>query len=490
MTTVQATAAVKGCKLPNTFNPYEDSVIFTSEGRRMKGRSIGSERLEQIIRNYARFYFHPSAAEGAGGAQTKDAIIQTVIVVMKAFRPFGTFIVCDSSGCWEATEGTVRKDIEGIFLQHAGTVPPIPNTVTTSGISHRLSVDSSQAAAESAQITTSLVGAVQPVPANSLFLKSRWTRSMMLGIPPDEAVKEEDNEGDRLNAEQVDKEDSDIVEDEPSMASSSALRNQIKLEDLVPDSTPTGAPKTKRILPEEFVPPAGTVVIAKGHAKNLPGNRKLLELTRRYLHEYSKKTATRQQRASIIRDIMVRMYKQCPTGAFVKVEGGRYWEADEHTAREKISQMFRNLLVGSYKSSSKYKSALRRDRKKMTKIAENLPTIKTPSQSCSNVNDPTPKASAGSTSGFPASNSSSISRSDNNSVVHEWGKSIDAVAVRTSSRIADTHHTTSTQGTKFRLAAGYDPNLLMYHKTAAHRPNFGHEGFAIDGQRSVPERFA
>jgi len=83
-----------------------------------------------------------------------------------------------------------------------------------------------------------------------------------------------------------------------------------------------------------------------------------------YLPRYEQ-TTQRQQKIEIVSRIYREIQENCGPmgGAFVKSDGQHWWEVSETTAREKITASFRNILCDRYKSSSKNKSARRRQRR-------------------------------------------------------------------------------------------------------------------------------
>jgi hypothetical protein len=124
-------------------------------------------------------------------------------------------------------------------------------------------------------------------------------------------------------------------------------------------------PTKKRQLPTSFKPTADTVIIAKG--KNIrfePGNQKLEAVVRNHLDEYQGGNGGRIEKALIVRRVILSILADSPDDyGFVKFDGKRYWEADELSVREKVSSMFRNQLEDMYRSSTKIKSARRRQKK-------------------------------------------------------------------------------------------------------------------------------
>lgn len=131
-------------------------------------------------------------------------------------------------------------------------------------------------------------------------------------------------------------------------------------------------PKEKQLLPSTFTPSESTVLIGKGRApREAPGNKKLQALVSAQVYVYSQ-CQERKVRAGIIKGIMEEIAKTCSDddAPFAKFYGGRWWRVDETTIRENISAAFRNKLSDKYKSSTKHKSAKRRNLKAIKRAAK------------------------------------------------------------------------------------------------------------------------
>ena len=130
-------------------------------------------------------------------------------------------------------------------------------------------------------------------------------------------------------------------------------------------------PKEKQLLPSTFTPSESTVLIGKGRTpREAPGNKKLQALVSAQVYVYSQ-CQERKVRAGIIKGIMGEIAKTCSDddAPFAKFYGGRWWRVDETTIRENISATFRNKLSDKYKSSTKHKSAKRRNLKAIKRAA-------------------------------------------------------------------------------------------------------------------------
>mmetsp|Transcript_19821 Transcript_19821/g.48700 ORF Transcript_19821/g.48700 Transcript_19821/m.48700 type:complete len:280 (+) Transcript_19821:303-1142(+) len=116
-------------------------------------------------------------------------------------------------------------------------------------------------------------------------------------------------------------------------------------------------------LPEDFVPQPYTVHIGRGKVcSETTGNRRLKVIVDSFLQEYRKAT-TKIEKSVIVSKIVDIIHDACPTGAFVKFQGGKWWEVGDYAAREKVGSMLRDSLSEKYRSSSKAKLARRKQAK-------------------------------------------------------------------------------------------------------------------------------
>ncbi len=121
-------------------------------------------------------------------------------------------------------------------------------------------------------------------------------------------------------------------------------------------------------LPLWFANSKTTVVIGKGHLpRKTPGNHLLRQLVRDRLQAY--KESNRRGRAVIVSDIYKTIQSRNPDGRYFGnfSRAGKWEEAKEHSARDKIAATFRDSLSDLYKSSTKSKVAKRRKRKEETR---------------------------------------------------------------------------------------------------------------------------
>jgi hypothetical protein len=147
------------------------------------------------------------------------------------------------------------------------------------------------------------------------------------------------------------------------------------------------------LLPLDFTPTPYTVVCGRGNrcALNV-GNRRLQVIASMFIGRYS--LADRKEDKSIIvSDILEMVQEACPdkSMAFVRYSEGRWWEADNLHAREKIGAVLRDCLHSKYKSSTKSKLQKRKVRKATAKKAQMLKNLdKVRTQSAHLKVDPIP----------------------------------------------------------------------------------------------------
>eukprot|EP00526_Cylindrotheca_closterium_P015232 CAMPEP_0113635032 /NCGR_PEP_ID=MMETSP0017_2-20120614/18251_1 /TAXON_ID=2856 /ORGANISM="Cylindrotheca closterium" /LENGTH=252 /DNA_ID=CAMNT_0000545775 /DNA_START=40 /DNA_END=794 /DNA_ORIENTATION=- /assembly_acc=CAM_ASM_000147 len=129
------------------------------------------------------------------------------------------------------------------------------------------------------------------------------------------------------------------------------------------------APKSKQCLPESFQPLEDSVIIGKGKMPaQATGNKRLRELVDVQLQNYAN-AKYKRDKTFIVTNILHTIQDLCPSGAFVKFDGERWWEVSDRISREKIACMFRDSLSGQYKSSNKNKVAKRRAQRAMKRTA-------------------------------------------------------------------------------------------------------------------------
>ncbi|KAG7365795.1 hypothetical protein IV203_028465 [Nitzschia inconspicua] len=109
-------------------------------------------------------------------------------------------------------------------------------------------------------------------------------------------------------------------------------------------------------LGRNYMPGHNAVICGRGKAcASSPGNKKL----RTYIGSFAKSyesAANKEQKSTIVSTI-ISLIEEPEGGAFVKFEESTWWKVDEAYAREKIGNLFRDVLHTKYRSSSKAKQA-------------------------------------------------------------------------------------------------------------------------------------
>ena len=130
-------------------------------------------------------------------------------------------------------------------------------------------------------------------------------------------------------------------------------------------------------LPIDFQPDHLSVVIGRGRAFNeAAGNQNLKVLATYFVRRY-KEAPSKQDKSDIVSRIVQMVEDACPDGGFVTLNGGRWWTVDEHTKRDGVARVLRDLLSDKYKSSSKSKVARRRVARDKKRAAANSSSPKT-----------------------------------------------------------------------------------------------------------------
>jgi hypothetical protein len=121
-----------------------------------------------------------------------------------------------------------------------------------------------------------------------------------------------------------------------------------------------------KMLPFDFQPTPYSVLFGRGKkCTQACGNRRLRVTAMMFLDRYAK-AETKDQKSEVVTEIQTTVQAACPggRGAFVRQNTAGYWiEVDSIMAREKISQVLRDLLHTKYRSSVKNKIAVRRKRR-------------------------------------------------------------------------------------------------------------------------------
>lgn len=113
------------------------------------------------------------------------------------------------------------------------------------------------------------------------------------------------------------------------------------------------------LLGRNYRPGHNAVICGRGKAcSSSPGNKKL----RAYVDSFAKSygdASNKEQKSKIVSTI-ISLIEEPEGGAFVKFEERAWWKVDEAYAREKIGNLFRDVLHTKYRSSSKAKQARKR----------------------------------------------------------------------------------------------------------------------------------
>lgn len=136
-------------------------------------------------------------------------------------------------------------------------------------------------------------------------------------------------------------------------------------------------------LPSSFSPGPGDVICSKGKlAKSHSANLTLRKLIRSSLPEYSE-CPSKLERSFIVSRIMKTIRDASPDGGFVRNVDGVWYEVGDRNAREKIGQHFRDLLHTKYRSSTKAKASIRKQRASNPKDKDSSSSISSDSQTSS-----------------------------------------------------------------------------------------------------------
>lgn len=112
-----------------------------------------------------------------------------------------------------------------------------------------------------------------------------------------------------------------------------------------------------------FSPSELDVIVGRGKVcYKHSGNLRLARIVQSVLGTYSSAEATKKSKTELIKSLVTQVRESTPDGGFVKFdsEKGEWFEVGDRTAREKVSQAFRDALTDVYKSSSTSKTLKRR----------------------------------------------------------------------------------------------------------------------------------
>lgn len=133
---------------------------------------------------------------------------------------------------------------------------------------------------------------------------------------------------------------------------------------VVAAASKTHQTKEQTRLPADFEPTPYSVIVGKGRIPNSSvGNQRLRVLATASLPKYLE-ASSRKEKTEVISQLIMTVREASPIGSFVKKEkDGTWWEVGDQVAREKIGYIIRDLLHDRYRSSSKSKSSIRREKK-------------------------------------------------------------------------------------------------------------------------------
>ena len=115
-----------------------------------------------------------------------------------------------------------------------------------------------------------------------------------------------------------------------------------------------------RELPSSFVLSEADVFCAKGKkAKSHPGNKTLTALIHSHIGEYADAN-TRLEKSYVVSKIMKHIKSN--GGLFVRIVDNTYYDIGGRNAREKVGQALRDLLHDQYRSSTRAKACIRKNR--------------------------------------------------------------------------------------------------------------------------------
>ncbi|KAG7340024.1 hypothetical protein IV203_006428 [Nitzschia inconspicua] len=111
----------------------------------------------------------------------------------------------------------------------------------------------------------------------------------------------------------------------------------------------------KRVhLGSTYIPAHNAVICGRGKAcTSSPGNKKLRAYINSFAASYG--AASNKEQKSKIVSTIISLIEGAEGGAFVKYEESTWWKVDEAYAREKIGNIFRDVLHTKYRSSAKAK---------------------------------------------------------------------------------------------------------------------------------------
>lgn len=144
----------------------------------------------------------------------------------------------------------------------------------------------------------------------------------------------------------------------------------------------------KTRLPDDFVPNRYSVLCGRGkECFNYIGNRRFRVMVDMNLERYSL-AETKSDKTRIVCEIVQTIRQSSGGGGyFCKQEHEKWYDVGDAVAREKVGAHFRDCLHAMYKSSSKAKTAVRRQRREMYREIESSSSIEEGSSSVSLSDD-------------------------------------------------------------------------------------------------------
>lgn len=115
-------------------------------------------------------------------------------------------------------------------------------------------------------------------------------------------------------------------------------------------------------LPDKWAPSCFDVICGRGSiAQQHEGNKRLKMVVQSRLAEYNA-SRCKFQKSKLVSSIVETIQRASRDGGFVKFVDDGWVRVNDRHCREKVGQMFRDALHTKYKSSTKAKSKLRRQR--------------------------------------------------------------------------------------------------------------------------------
>lgn len=127
--------------------------------------------------------------------------------------------------------------------------------------------------------------------------------------------------------------------------------------------------RSQQFLPTSFKPGKADVLLGRGKkCSNHEGNKQLRSIVASRLEQYSL-ASTKSEKSQILSAVVTQIRSGEVNGKFIKqdAETKLWFDVGDVLAKEKISQTFRDALVGVYRSSNEFKKKRRSEMKKEEK---------------------------------------------------------------------------------------------------------------------------